>query len=60
MLAHSFRCRHDGQDAEADVRAGAEGNRRRSGRAAALLGFAWCADFETAKHHHQGRRPEPA
>jgi hypothetical protein len=40
VLAHAFRCRHDGLAAEADERAGAEGNRPRSGRAAALLGFA--------------------
>ena len=43
MLAHLFRFRHDGPVAEADERAGAEGNRPRSGRAAALLGLGRCA-----------------
>jgi hypothetical protein len=55
-----FRYRHDGPNAEADERGGAEANRPRSGRAAALLGFDGGADFETAKHDHHGRRPEPA
>jgi hypothetical protein len=50
------------------TRAVKEVNRPRSGRAAALLGFARCADFETGKHDHHwkaagagvGIKPEPA
>jgi len=60
VLAHAFRCRHDGLVGEADERDGAEGNRPRSGRAAALLGLDSCADFETAECDHHWRRPEPA
>ncbi len=39
MLAHAFRFRQNGLVEEADERGGAEGNRPRSGRAAALLGL---------------------
>jgi hypothetical protein len=61
VLAHVLRFRQNGLVEEADERGGAEANRPRSGRAAALSRI-WpgALDFETAKHDHHGRRPEPA